>query len=258
MFDLTPDQDDLFSFLLLDLLLGVVAVAAGLVQLLWSRPPRGFARATTAVLLSALALAAVLDDPNGLGLVRRLVLVAGLVAAGCVSLCRAPVRHWVGLVAPAAALLLACRASWFLADPPPLIGPSLEELDAEFVHQHFPTGAIRTAAPDPSYNCHDWALGPGMITDSAGTVRHLLRRGLRQVQRPRPGDVVVYAGPNGQVWHSGIVKAVGNNFVLVESKWGDMGRYLHPAEVPSLATRPIYFRRGSAGQAATSGRSSVS
>jgi hypothetical protein len=55
------------------------------------------------------------------------------------------------------------------------------------------------------------------------------------VTLPRVGDVVVYRDPtNDQVVHTGLVRVAGaDGLVLVESKWGWMGRYLHaPLDQP--------------------------
>jgi hypothetical protein len=62
----------------------------------------------------------------------------------------------------------------------------------------------------------------------------LADNGYQIVEEAREGDVIIYRDELGQVRHSGLVRFVGTDgLVLVESKWGSLGLYLHtPKEQP--------------------------
>jgi hypothetical protein len=50
---------------------------------------------------------------------------------------------------------------------------------------------------------------------------------------PRPGDVIVYRNSLRTILHSGVVRLVDGDQILVESKWGTFGRFLHnPIDQP--------------------------
>ncbi|MCS7014860.1 MAG: hypothetical protein RMJ19_13580 [Gemmatales bacterium] len=108
---------------------------------------------------------------------------------------------------------------------------------------------IRTAPPDPSYNCHGWIFTAGQYILAPDDVQRILEdNGYYEVHDPKPNDIVVYYDHQGMITHTALVRAVGEEgFLLVESKWGcSGGRYLH---LPDLwfAARYVYYRtnRGS-------------
>jgi hypothetical protein len=106
----------------------------------------------------------------------------------------------------------------------------------------FPNGVIRTAPPDAGSVCHDWTFGGTRYSD--GTPVATLLADYRPVIQPRPADVIVYWGPSGEAVHSGVVRAVGHGeFVVIESKWGHLGRYLHLTGVSHFPSRYTYHRR---------------
>lgn len=91
-------------------------------------------------------------------------------------------------------------------------------------------GVIRTAGPTLASNCHGWVFAGGRHWLRGQEVEHVLRDNrYRPVSEPRPGDVAVYRGGDGAVVHSGLVRAATpDGLVLIESKWGGRGRYVHP------------------------------
>jgi hypothetical protein len=121
----------------------------------------------------------------------------------------------------------------------------LTEMNDSFKQKWFPFGVIQTGPPDESYVCHDWALGHEAKEQVKGEIDEVLRKqGYRRVPRPFLGDVIVYRSPGGSIMHSGVVKAVGKNgFVLIESKWGALGRYLHEPKVEGLEASYAYYHR---------------
>jgi hypothetical protein len=143
-------------------------------------------------------------------------------------------------------LLSTCWLAWKIESPAEGVeGVLLTDLDDSFKHKWFPFGVIQTGPPDESYVCHDWALGQGAAEHVEGNIDDVLRkRGYRRVPRPWLGDVIIYRGPNGSIMHSGLVKAVGKNgFVLVESKWGALGRYLHEPKIEGLDASYAFYHR---------------
>lgn len=113
----------------------------------------------------------------------------------------------------------------------------------------FGSQLIRTAEPDPNYNCHGWVFTGGQFILAPEAVEMILQdNGYYEVRSPRVGDIVVYYDQGGMITHTGIVRAVGEeDFLLVESKWGcSGGRYLHLPEL-WFSARHVYYRtdRGS-------------
>lgn len=112
---------------------------------------------------------------------------------------------------------------------------------------HFAQQIIRTAPPELLYNCHGWTFTRGQRSVSEEEVDELLRSGrYRKVTVPMTGDIVIYYDKEGNVCHSGIIKATGRQgFVLVESKWGCAGRFLHLINLPQVHARFEFYRRNS-------------
>ncbi len=93
-------------------------------------------------------------------------------------------------------------------------------------------------------NCHGWVFTGGAHWLSSTDVESILRdNGYRLATSPRPGDLVVYRREK-EIIHTGVVRAVGQGIpVLVESKWGDLGVFVHTAdEHPYGDAPPTYYR----------------
>jgi hypothetical protein len=103
---------------------------------------------------------------------------------------------------------------------------------------------IRTGEADYRYNCHGWTFTRGEREVSADEVQEWLQEDYRSIDTPELGDIVVYCDHVGQIMHSGVVKALGENgFVLVESKWGTAGRFLHEPTISRGFTSFNYFHK---------------
>lgn len=101
---------------------------------------------------------------------------------------------------------------------------------------------IVRAAPDPSHNCHGWVFTGGRYWVAGDDVNDILTdNGYVPVSTPAVGDVAVYRTAAGEVVHSGVVVAV-VGYLLVESKWGPMGRYLHGPDAQPFGGTCSYFR----------------
>jgi hypothetical protein len=108
---------------------------------------------------------------------------------------------------------------------------------------------IRTACADPNCNCHGWVFAAGKGWLTCERVEQILQdNGYAPVAVPRTGDLVVYRSAAGETLHTGLVRlASADGLVLIESKWGHWGRYLHrPQDQPYGSTYAYYrtSRRG--------------
>jgi hypothetical protein len=113
-------------------------------------------------------------------------------------------------------------------------------------------------------NCHGWVFTGGLFWVRGDAVETILKdNGYRQVAAPRGGDVAVYRDPAGAITHTGLVRATTpDRPVLVESKWGELGAFIHPVDVhPYLGSTCTYHRSPRAGhrlrEAAGTGGSAV-
>jgi hypothetical protein len=134
-------------------------------------------------------------------------------------------------------------------DQPPLPERRLPDPGVYWPEHAFGSQLIRTAPPDPNYNCHGWVFTGGQFILAPDAVEMILHdNGYYPVERPRVGDIVVYYDQGGMITHTALVRAIGEeDFVLVESKWGCKGgRYLHLPEL-WFSARLVYYRtdRGS-------------
>jgi hypothetical protein len=90
---------------------------------------------------------------------------------------------------------------------------------------------IQTAPADLGYNCHGWVFTGGKHLLRGRSVEVILRDNrYRAAPRPAEGDLAVFRDGSGQVTHTALVRGLGERgMVLLESKWGAGGRYVHTA-----------------------------
>ena len=103
---------------------------------------------------------------------------------------------------------------------------------------------IRLAGPDPACNCHGWVFTGGKYGVPGENVDAILSdNGYTIVRDAEEADLVVYRDLAGEVLHSGLVRLVGaDGLILVESKWGPLGLYLHPPEAQPWGHNITYYR----------------
>jgi hypothetical protein len=104
---------------------------------------------------------------------------------------------------------------------------------------------IEIAPATSTYNCHGWSFAAGQFWIKGEAVELILQdNGYQRVTRPRPRDLVVYRDEEGKILHSGVVHSVGTDgLVLIESKWGEMGRFIHmPLRREVYDGTPRYYR----------------
>lgn len=106
---------------------------------------------------------------------------------------------------------------------------------------------IRLGEPDEQSNCHGYVFTSGRYAIRGEDVEYILADNcFAPVATPAVGDVAVYRGRAGKVIHTGVVRIAGGpDSVLVESKWGPLGVYLHHAELSPYGTGITYYRNHS-------------
>jgi hypothetical protein len=101
---------------------------------------------------------------------------------------------------------------------------------------------ICTADPSPDSNCHGWLFAGGRAWIQGHEVEVILRdNGYQPVAQPQVNDLAVFYGENGGILHSALVRVAADGLILVESKWGLGGRYVHRPEDQSYAPRWTYY-----------------
>jgi len=105
---------------------------------------------------------------------------------------------------------------------------------------------IHTGPADGDYNCHGWVFTGGRYWLRGQAVETILQdNGYQPVSKPMIGDLCIYRSPQGEISHSAIVRGLGDKgLVLLESKWGKLGRYIHLAHEGHAYTGhvPTFYR----------------
>jgi hypothetical protein len=102
---------------------------------------------------------------------------------------------------------------------------------------------IRVSEPDSVCNCHGWIFTNGQYWVPTEKVDLILAdNDYHKVEYPRVTDLIIYRDSLGQIVHSGLVRLADDNLVLVESKWGHSGRYLHRPADQTYSTVWDFYR----------------
>lgn len=107
--------------------------------------------------------------------------------------------------------------------------------------------------PDSSSNCHGWVFTGGeFLLDIQGIKTILEDNGYRLCTSPQPGDVIIYYLSGDVVSHTGLVSGVlHDGTVIIESKWGIEGRFLHRPEDQPYSAKFAYYHSDRAGNTIT-------
>ncbi len=102
---------------------------------------------------------------------------------------------------------------------------------------------IRRGAADDHSNCHGWVFTGGRFLLFSADVELILREnGYQEQHDPKPGDLVVYREESA-IMHTGIVRYVTEGQpVLVESKWGELGVFLHAVDKSVYGSDYKFYR----------------
>jgi hypothetical protein len=114
-----------------------------------------------------------------------------------------------------------------------------------FARMDFGSRAIRIAPASDSSNCHGWVFTGGRYLIQGSDVETILAdNNYLPATEPQPGDLILYRDSDGVIVHIGIVLTTGpNQPVLIESKWGQAGLYVHLPDAAPYATRNYSFYR---------------
>jgi hypothetical protein len=111
--------------------------------------------------------------------------------------------------------------------------------------ERFDHKVIRLTEPTGDANCHGWAFTGGKFAIRGTEVPTILAdNGYGVVTEPQPGDLAIYTGLDGEVTHTGIVQSINSStgLVLIESKWGALGVYLHAPEAQPFGSEYTFYR----------------
>lgn len=101
---------------------------------------------------------------------------------------------------------------------------------------------IRTDHAGGRYNCFGWVFTGGRywICQVREVDWILEDNGYRPVEQPQANDLAIYRDADDNVNHVGLVRLVHDDGpVLVESKWGTLGRFIHLGDAWNNCT---YYR----------------
>ncbi len=118
----------------------------------------------------------------------------------------------------------------------------LDEDDAFNVE--FMESTIQRGPADRVANCHGWVFLDSQFLIPGEAVQQILDdNGYEVVADPKAGDVIVYRSENRYIVHTGLVRGVLNDdTVIIESKWGIEGVFLHAPEGTPYSTLFEYYR----------------
>lgn len=92
-------------------------------------------------------------------------------------------------------------------------------------------------------NCHGWVFLDGQYLISGEAVQRILDdNGYEVVEEVLAGDVIVYRDSDQNIVHTGVVRGVlDDGTIIIESKWGTEGVFLHnPLDTPYLKNFEYY------------------
>lgn len=118
----------------------------------------------------------------------------------------------------------------------------LDENEATSVN--FMETTIQRGPADPAANCHGWVFLDSQFLIDGEAVQYILDdNGYELTSEPMAGDVIVYRSDNRDIIHSGLVRGVLNDgTIIIESKWGIEGTFLHDPEGTPYSTIFEYYR----------------
>jgi hypothetical protein len=119
-------------------------------------------------------------------------------------------------------------------------------VETGFLSRHgYEMKLIQTSKIDPTYNCHGWVFTGGKAWIRGAFVEQILRENrYTAVSKPTGNDIAVYRDSRGEVMHTALVQGVAEDgTILMESKWGKLGRYVHTSTIHVYAGHSCTFYR---------------
>lgn len=108
---------------------------------------------------------------------------------------------------------------------------------------HLNDHVMRRSSADDRSNCHGWVFTGGRFLLGGDSIEIILKEnGYQENAEPHAGDLVVYRN-NGAISHTGIVRYVSEGQpILVESKWGELGVFLHQPDKSPYGSEFVFYR----------------
>lgn len=124
----------------------------------------------------------------------------------------------------------------------------VEPEQATLVELHFADKVLRVEPPSDECNCFGWVFTNGNYYLAQADIESILTdNGYEIVAQPQHNDLVIYR-QGGAIAHVGLVSAVDEGqSVLVRSKWGWLGVYVHQVDVSIYGSDFAYFRSSRVG-----------
>lgn len=109
---------------------------------------------------------------------------------------------------------------------------------------NFMESTIQRGPADHAANCHGWVFLDSQFLIPGEAVQQILDdNGYELTEEPMAGDVIIYRSDNRAIVHSGLVRGVLNDgTIIIESKWGVEGTFLHAPEGTPYSTLFEYYR----------------
>lgn len=103
---------------------------------------------------------------------------------------------------------------------------------------------IVRGTPDRHYNCHGWVFTGGKHLLRGDGVECILHdHNYIRVMTAQENDLAIYRSAGGTILHTALVRSIlEDGTVLVESKWGVDGRYLHQVQDQPYSQHYEYYR----------------
>jgi hypothetical protein len=127
---------------------------------------------------------------------------------------------------------------------------ALEEAEhALLALEQYQLHVIRLSGPSDASNCHGWVFTGGQYGIRGPDVENLLAdNGYQVAAEPQVGDLAVFREMDGKIAHTAVVRiAEPSGLLVVESKWGPLGVYLHPVTSQPYGDRYAFYRSSRAG-----------
>jgi hypothetical protein len=128
----------------------------------------------------------------------------------------------------------------------PVRAASVQEIAA--ANKRTTLDTISTNGAGVDYNCHGWVFAGGRYWIGGKQVQTILDdNGYFPVDCPEAGDIIVYRNRSNDVLHTGLVRVADEWGILIESKWGSRGRYVHTPENQGYSLEYTYYRSARGG-----------
>lgn len=111
--------------------------------------------------------------------------------------------------------------------------------------------AIPRSSSNMHSNCHGWVFSNSQFLLQGRYVEWILRdNGYTRTSSPGPEDLVVYRDEQGAIVHTGVVRGVlDDGTIMIESKFGLDGLYLHEPLAQPYATDYVFYHSDRHGHA---------